>query len=610
MPEITVICVTQNGLDLLRLAVESLYLHNPDCRFLLWVWDNDSADGTRDWLRDRCDRLWVKSGPMGHHHGIPLDRMVAAVETPYVLTLDNDVVFRGPVLGDMLRALRDTGAFACGPSQRCDMGTVEHRGVTLVGQPRVDPCCALFRTPELQRLTAHISFSPAESVNTGRFYDTGALITAAAHGAGLRTVELPWVWERFTHFGCMTWAGQAPQGTSSRTAVDGKMTVVRDLLSSTYADLAADTEVVIARFREDLSWAARLPRKRVYDKSGVPGAAGEPLPNVGREAHTYAEHVARHYDALPAVTVFTQGHPFDHAPDFFNELKTPPALFKAFGPHRMTTGPDGDPSHRLPTAEFYTRVTGRPYPDAGTTFSPGAVFAAHRSALHRYPRAWWRRLADVLAEPDAQAHAPWVMERLWRLILADPGLPHFYHTIPGWFSGHRVYEDRVAAAPDGAHFVEVGCWAGCSAAFMATAIRNSGKRIRFDAVDTWKGSDNPAEAFMKEQIAALGGSMRPTFERNVARAAGFVNPVESDSAAAADGYPDGSLDFVYVDASHERAAVLRDLRAWFPKVKPGGWIGGDDFSGAHPGVPDAVNAFFGYNTNVWGNQWLAQKPPA
>jgi hypothetical protein len=52
------------------------------------------------------------------------------------------------------------------------------------------------------------------------------------------------------------------------------------------------------------------------------------------------------------------------------------------------------------------------------------------------------------------------------------------------------------------------------------------------------------------------------------------------SVQAAAAVPDGSLDLVFIDGDHSEAAVRRDLAAWHPKVRPGGWIGGHDYK--HP----------------------------
>ncbi len=42
-------------------------------------------------------------------------------------------------------------------------------------------------------------------------------------------------------------------------------------------------------------------------------------------------------------------------------------------------------------------------------------------------------------------------------------------------------------------------------------------------------------------------------------------------------FPDNSLDFVYIDANHSYEGCSRDIRDWYPKVKPGGLMCGHDY---------------------------------
>ena len=49
------------------------------------------------------------------------------------------------------------------------------------------------------------------------------------------------------------------------------------------------------------------------------------------------------------------------------------------------------------------------------------------------------------------------------------------------------------------------------------------------------------------------------------------------SLEAAPDIPDGSLDFVYIDANHRYFEVSQDIRAWLPKVRPGGVVCGHDY---------------------------------
>ena len=52
-----------------------------------------------------------------------------------------------------------------------------------------------------------------------------------------------------------------------------------------------------------------------------------------------------------------------------------------------------------------------------------------------------------------------------------------------------------------------------------------------------------------------------------------------------------TLDFVYLDANHEYHFVNEDINYWFPKIRPGGVLGGHDYSSQWPGVMMAVNKF-------------------
>jgi hypothetical protein len=76
----------------------------------------------------------------------------------------------------------------------------------------------------------------------------------------------------------------------------------------------SDFEIVIARYRENISWARPYePNVTIYDKSGqATSPSWIPLPNIGREAGTYLHHIVTRYDTLAARTLFLQGNPHEH----------------------------------------------------------------------------------------------------------------------------------------------------------------------------------------------------------------------------------------------------------------------------------------------------------
>lgn len=151
-----------------------------------------------------------------------------------------------------------------------------------------------------------------------------------------------------------------------------------------------------------------------------------------------------------------------------------------------------------------------------------------------------------------------------------------YKRIPGWFTFPNFYDQAVRESKEGDRLVEVGVWLGRSTAFLCERVKASGKRLKVVAVDTFQGS--PDEPSMVASAQALGGSVRPFFERNM-RLAGvleFVEIWETRSVEAASALPDSSCGLVFIDADHRYESVRADIRAWIDKVRPRGILAGHD----------------------------------
>lgn len=65
--------------------------------------------------------------------------------------------------------------------------------------------------------------------------------------------------------------------------------------------------------------------------------------------------------------------------------------------------------------------------------------------------------------------------------------------------------------------------------------------------------------------------------KNVAPFGTRVKLMKNLSAEGAGAFDDDYFDWVYVDALHTAAALENDLMAWYPKVRNGGLVSGDDF---------------------------------
>lgn len=82
------------------------------------------------------------------------------------------------------------------------------------------------------------------------------------------------------------------------------------------------------------------------------------------------------------------------------------------------------------------------------------------------------------------------------------------------------------------------------------------------------------------------------------------------SALAARSFSDQSLDLVYIDGWHRVMPCIVDLLSWLPKLKPGGWIGGHDYTtGAYSEVIPAVRYVLGEPDHVFSDSsWLKRVP--
>jgi hypothetical protein len=199
-------------------------------------------------------------------------------------------------------------------------------------------------------------------------------------------------------------------------------------------------DLVVARCNEDLRWLRNLApgiRPAVYNK-GTPGAwPGEiPLPNHGREAHTYLHHLVTHYDALADVTVFCQGRPFDHAFDFHDSLArlaregiADPSGFEwlghiidtddARGSRLFQTWSKNPGAQPLDMAAAWAGILDAPCPDR-FTFACGAQFAVTRQRVHRRTRAFYQQALQASTATDLAPHA---FERIWNHVFGVDGFP-------------------------------------------------------------------------------------------------------------------------------------------------------------------------------------------
>jgi SAM-dependent methyltransferase len=172
--------------------------------------------------------------------------------------------------------------------------------------------------------------------------------------------------------------------------------------------------------------------------------------------------------------------------------------------------------------------------------------------------------------------------------------------IEGWFDFRDVYDHVAKTLPDGGTFMEVGCWKGKSAVYLAHRLEDIGKTdALIEIADTFEGDlDTGKESvfweFRKNCIEA-----KAIDELNGGMISEESEPC--DSIKAAGFFKSSHFDGIFIDAAHDYDNAKADITAWRDKVKPGGFFGGHDVDS--PGVQRAL-ADCGIKYKTVGRCWI------
>lgn len=160
-------------------------------------------------------------------------------------------------------------------------------------------------------------------------------------------------------------------------------------------------------------------------------------------------------------------------------------------------------------------------------------------------------------------------------VLEQPGTYHAAH-IDGWLEG-QCMRWIARQAPKYQRIVEVGTWKGRSCAIWCEF---SAPDAKVWAVDHFHGSYQEAASLHNQAVVDRGGLMIETLTNLKPWVnSGKLDFLVMDSLQAAASWPiivGGQVDCVWIDGSHQTEAVLADIAAWLPRIRPGGLICGHD----------------------------------
>jgi hypothetical protein len=147
--------------------------------------------------------------------------------------------------------------------------------------------------------------------------------------------------------------------------------------------------------------------------------------------------------------------------------------------------------------------------------------------------------------------------------------------------------------------VEIGTWEGG----FTQSILEKCSVTKVYCVDPYKHFDNSEypdaiNRLSQSEFDDKFNSVRNTLTSQFNNKVTFIRET---STIASNQFPDESVDFVYIDGNHDYKYVLNDIQAWYPKVKKGGYICGDDIYSIDLSEHDAYGNVVRHWSDVsWG----------
>jgi predicted O-methyltransferase YrrM len=164
--------------------------------------------------------------------------------------------------------------------------------------------------------------------------------------------------------------------------------------------------------------------------------------------------------------------------------------------------------------------------------------------------------------------------------------------------------------------VEIGVFQGGNA--LRLLKLNLERLYLVDPYKTYNQYKADKIAYVQAQLDEAQNIMRERISNHPLK--DKVTIIIKDSIEGSKEFEDEFFDYVYIDGNHSYGSVQKDLEAWYPKVKKGGFLAGHDYI-TMP-TAKAVNEFADkkgltliswckpgqVNVDDWKKDWLIQKP--
>ena len=175
----------------------------------------------------------------------------------------------------------------------------------------------------------------------------------------------------------------------------------------------------------------------------------------------------------------------------------------------------------------------------------------------------------------------------------------------------------LRALPQHAICAEIGVWEGD----FSRLILDHTRPAKLHLIDPWRYEQDITyiDSLYGGQIGGSQANLDKIYARVCQRFALEIADQQvvihrGDSHAVCEQFEDQYFDWIYIDGNHLYEYALRDLQMYYQKVKPGGFLTGDDYSEGgwwQGGVKKAVDEFVSQGLvkviQIQQKQYIVQK---
>lgn len=144
-------------------------------------------------------------------------------------------------------------------------------------------------------------------------------------------------------------------------------------------------------------------------------------------------------------------------------------------------------------------------------------------------------------------------------------------------------------------FVEIGVFGGANLLHLHQCAVQNGSHLYgidpFENIRLFNGSDASGMESLAARRRLYFQALHETLDRIMTKYAlrDTITLIVDESARAQEAFSDNSIDLLHIDGDHSEEAVYQDLTLYWPKMRHGGVIIGDDY--AWMSVRAAVSRF-------------------